>query len=134
MKPIALITGCVDPAVEELLTSICELLPVLSLSDHPRQEIVVPGGCAQALLAVTPLHIDDAMLRYCRKLRVIACAFRIPEHIDVTACTRRGIWVTTVLTNCMGREAEIEAARNILDVMSGDTPRGALNEVLQPAA
>jgi hypothetical protein len=33
-----------------------------------------------------------------------------------------------------GAEAELEAARNILDVLGGDTPRGALNEVLQPAA
>jgi len=32
------------------------------------------------------------------------------------------------------KEAQIEAARNILDVFSGDTPRGALNEVLRPVA
>lgn len=34
----------------------------------------------------------------------------------------------------IGAEAELEAARNILDVLGGDTPRGALNEIFQPAA
>lgn len=134
MKPIALITRNVDAGAIDLLASVCDVLPTMSFNKHARHEIVVPGGCAHAWLVATPVSIDDAILRYCRKLRVIACAFRIPEHIDVTACTQRGIWVATVLTNRMGREAELEAARNILDVMSGDIPRGALNEALQPAA
>jgi hypothetical protein len=58
----------------------------------------------------------------------------MPEHIDVAACTRRGVWVTNVATKWPGTQAEIEAARNILDVFGGDIPRGAMNEVLQPAA
>jgi len=133
MKPIALITRNVDPGAIDLLTSLCDVLPTMSFNKGARHEIVVPGGCAHAWLVAAPVSIDDEILQYCRKLRVIACAFPIPEHIDVTACTRRGIWLTTVLTNRVGREAELEAARNILDVMSGDIPRGALNEVLQSA-
>ena len=78
--------------------------------------------------------IDDLLLRDFPRLRVIACTFRLPEHIDVAACTRRGVWVTSVATRWPGTEAEIEAARNILDVFSGDTPRGAMNEVLPSAA
>jgi hypothetical protein len=42
--------------------------------------------------------------------------------------------VTNVATRGLGEDAEIEAARNILDVLGGDTPRGAMNEVLLPAA
>lgn len=134
MKPIALITRYVDSTVIDLLTSVCDVMPRVSLTDHSHREIAVLGGCAHALLVATPVRIDDAMLVHCRKLRVISCAFRIPEHVDIAACTRRGIWVTTVLTNRLGAETELEAARNILDVMGGDTPRGALNQVLQPAA
>lgn len=54
--------------------------------------------------------------------------------MDIGACTRRGIWVTNVMSRWPGKEAEIEAARNILDVLSGETPRGALNEILPTAA
>jgi hypothetical protein len=62
MKPIALITRYVDPAVIDLLTSVCEVMPRVALDSHSHQEIT------------------------------------------------------------------------LLDVLAGDTPRGALNEVLQRAA
>lgn len=134
MKPIALITRYVDSAAIDLLTSVCEVMPRVALASHSHQEIALFAGCADALLVATPERIDDALLRDFRRLRVVACAFRIPEHVDIAACTRRGIWVTNVMARHPGAEAEIEAARNILDVLGGDTPRGALNEVLQPAA
>ena len=134
MKPIALVTRYIDAAAIDLLASVCEIMPRVSLAHHSRQEIELLSSFAHALLVATPEHIDDAMLRHCRRLRIVACAFRIPEHIDVAACTRRGIWVTTVLSDHLGKEAELEAARNILDVISGDTPRGALNEGVVSAA
>ena len=109
-------------------------MPRVALDSHPRQEITLLAGCADALLVATPERIDDALLRDCRRLRVVACAFRIPQHVDIAACTRRGIWVTNVMMRHPGAEAELEAARNILDVLASDAPRGALNEVLQPAA
>lgn len=90
--------------------------------------------CDSAMTGAARRDGAVALLRDCRRLRVVACAFRIPEHIDIAACTRRGIWVTNVMTQLFGAEAELEAALNILDVLSGDTPRGALNEILQPAA
>ena len=134
MKPIALINHYVGPAVIDLLTSVCQVMPRVALDSRSRQEITLLAGCADALLVVTPERIDDALLRDFRRLRVVACAFRIPEHVDIAACTRRGIWVTNVMMWHPCAEAELEAARNILDVLGGDTPRGALNEVLQPAA
>lgn len=134
MKPIALITRYVDSVVIDLLTSVCDVMPRVALDRHSRQEIALLAGCADALLVATPERIDDALLRDCRRLRVVACAFRTPEHVDIAVCTRRGIWVTNVMMQQPGAEAELEAARNILDVLAGDTPRGALNEVLQPAA
>jgi phosphonate dehydrogenase len=134
MKPIALITRYADPAVIEMLTSVCEVLPPVFLARGSHQQIAILGDCAQALLVATPERIDDGLLRHCRRLRVVACAFRVVEHVDIAACTRRGVWVTNVMARNPGLDAELEAARNILDAISGDTPRGALNEVLQPAA
>src|SRR5689334_10853674 len=98
MKPIALITGYVESPVIEMLNSVCEVLPPISLRSGSHQQISVLGGCAQALLVATPERIDDIVLRHCKRLRVVACAFRILEHVDIGACTRRGIWVTNVLT------------------------------------
>jgi phosphonate dehydrogenase len=134
MKPLVMITQRTHSDAIELLISVCDVMPVSMRTSYARQEFMLHARHAHGLMAVTPERIDDSLLAGCRRLRVVACTFRIPEHIDVAACTRRGIWVTNVITQKIGKEAEIEAARNILDVLSGDIPRGALNEVLQPAA
>jgi phosphonate dehydrogenase len=134
MKPFVMISRPVSPAAVELLTSVCDTLPRVEIGRRRSGDFFLVAACADALLLATPERIDDALLREFPQVRVIACTFRLPEHIDVTACTRRGIWVTNVATRWPGKEAEIEAARNILDVVSGDTPRGAMNEILQPAA
>ena len=134
MKPHALITRPVSTAAIELLTSVCDTLPRVAMNRPHQPGFRLITECADALLLGTTELVDETLLREFPRLRVIACTFRLPEHIDVTACTRRGIWVTNVATRWLGKEAEIEAARNILDVLSGDIPRGAMNEVLQSAA
>ena len=134
MKPYVMITRPVAPAAIELLTSVCDILPRVDISGGRRGDFSLVANCAHALQLATPERVDDDLLRAFPQLRVIACTFRLPEHIDVAACTRRGIWVTSVATRRAGAEAEIEAARNILDVLGGDIPRGAINDVLQPAA
>ena len=134
MKPLVMITQRATTEAIELLASVCDVMRVNARSYYARQELSLHARRAQGLMAVTPERIDDALLVGCTRLRIVACTFRILEHIDIAACTRRGIWVTNVMTRETGKEAEIEAARNILDVLGGDTPRGALNEILQPAA
>lgn len=132
MKPVALVTGRVCSEAAEMLASVCDV--VLLREARAGQALPAVMRHATALMAVTPECIDAATLAECRRLRIIACAFRIPEHIDIATCTRNGVWVTTVMTRALGKAAEIEAARNILDVLSGDMPRGALNDVLETAA
>jgi phosphonate dehydrogenase len=134
MKPLVVITRRVDADAIELLLTLCDVVPITTRTANARQELKEYSRHARALLAATPERIDESLLAGCHGLRVVACTFRIPEHIDIGACTRRGIWVTNVMSHAPGKEAEIEAARNILDVLSGDTPRGALNEILQTAA
>lgn len=134
MKPYVMITRPVAPAAIELLTSVCDILPRVDISRRRRGDFALVANCAQALQLASPEWIDESLLRGFPRLRVIACTYRLPEEIDVAACTRRGIWVTNVAARWPGSDAEIEAARNILDVFGGDTPRGAINEVLQPAA
>jgi phosphonate dehydrogenase len=134
MKPYVLITRPVSSPAIDMLSSVCDTLPRVAVNRPHHPDFRLIAECAHALLLGTMEHVDEALLREFPQLRVIACTFRLPEHIDVAACTRRGIWVTNVATRWLGIDAEIEAARNILDVMSGDTPRGAMNDVLQSAA
>lgn len=134
MKPYVMITRPVSPAAIEMLASVCAILPRVEFCRSRRSNFSLIAECAHALLLATPECIDEALLRKFPQVRAIACTFRLPEHIDVAACTRRGVWVTDVATKWPGTDAEIEAARNILDVFGGDIPRGAMNEVLQPAA
>jgi hypothetical protein len=117
-----------------MLTSVCDILPRIDLARGRCGGFSLVAGCAEALQLASPERIDEALLCDFPRLRVIACTFRLPEHIDVAACTRRGIWVTNVAMRRADGEAEIEAARNILDVLGGDIPRGAINEVLLTAA
>jgi phosphonate dehydrogenase len=134
MKPHVLITRPVSPEAVELLASVCDTLPRIDLGRRDRGEFDLVAGCTDAILMGTPERIDATLMLRFPQLRVIACTFRLPEHIDITACTRRGVWVTNVTARWPSREAELEAARNILDVLGGDTPRGAMNDVLQTAA
>ena len=110
MKPQVLITRPVSAAAIELLSSVCDTLPRIELQRRQSGDFRLVSECSDAMLLGTT------------------------EHIDVAACTRRGIWVTSVATRDPGSAAEIEAARNILDALGGDTPRGAMNEVMQFAA
>ncbi len=133
MNPLVVVTHRIHADAIELLSSLCDVALVTTRTAYARQDLQELARNARAVLAATPERIDDSLLAGCNGLRIVACTFRIPEHIDMGACTRRGIWVTNVMAHWLGKEAEIEAARNILDVLSGDTPRGALNEVLQAA-
>ena len=134
MKPNVILSHYALPEAIELLSSVCDERAIRARSISARADLMLLARHAHALMVVNPERVDEALLSSCPRLKIVACAFKLPEHIDVAACTRRGIWVSNVIARRSGLDAEIEAARNILDVMGGDTPRSALNEVLQPAA
>jgi phosphonate dehydrogenase len=134
MNPSVLITRPVSPNAVDMLGKVCHILPRVEFGARRSLDFSMVAPCADALLMATPERVDDRLLSLMPRLRVIACTYRLPEHIDVSACTRRGIWITNVETRWLTNEAEIEAAQNILDVLSGDTPRRAVNDIFAPAA
>ena len=129
MRPIVILTRDVFPETAQLLSSLCDLATFTTRDACMRPDFALYAQHACAIVLIAPQTIDDGLLRRCALLKIVACAFRVPIAIDIAACTRRGIWVTDVLTHDVGCNAELEAARNVLDVLSGDNPRSALNHV-----
>jgi hypothetical protein len=133
MKPRAVITRRVHACTRDLLSIRAEVVAHAHWEPMPRPELANHIPDARALLLFPPDRIDEAMLAMAPQLRVVACAFLLPENIDVAGCTRRGIWVANVAHSRFSGgydiEYELEAARNILEVLNGDIPRGAVNQV-----
>ncbi|MDB5812579.1 MAG: hydroxyacid dehydrogenase [Betaproteobacteria bacterium] len=134
MKPLVVLTQRVHADALDLLMTVCDVALASGNGIYARHDLKELARHAHGLVVGSAIRIDESLLSGCNHLQVVACTFRIPEHIDVAACTRRRAWVTNVMTRWLGKEAEIEAARNVLDVISGDTPRSALNDVLARAA
>ena len=51
---------------------------------------------ADALLVFMPDSLDEAFLRECPNLKIVAAALKGCDNFDVDACTRLGIWFTIV--------------------------------------
>ena len=83
MKPHVLITRPVSPSAIEMLSSVCDTLPRVAMNRPHQPNFRLIAECTDALLLGTTEHVDDALLRAFPRLRVVACTFRLPEHIDV---------------------------------------------------
>lgn len=51
---------------------------------------------ADAAMVFMTDHVDTAWLDAAPRLRVVAGALKGPDHIDIAACSARGVWVSTV--------------------------------------
>ena len=83
----------------ETLAALAEIGNVCA--PNPRQQFNKPQLCklakvADAFLAFMPDVVDDAWLSKASKLRVIAAALKGYDNFDLSACTRRGVWVSNV--------------------------------------
>jgi phosphonate dehydrogenase len=65
------------------------------LSTH-EVKIGPPAKDADALLVFMSDSLDEAFLRECPNLRIVAAALKGCDNFDVAACTRLGIWFTIV--------------------------------------
>jgi D-isomer specific 2-hydroxyacid dehydrogenase, catalytic domain len=109
----------------EILADVATFAPAVCLAGGIPPERV---GRARGLIVFGGDPVGHELLARTPRVQVIACAFRYLEHVDVQACTRRGVWVTVVPQHvCDHLEAELCAARNVIDVLNGDEPRHAVN-------
>jgi len=107
MKPKVVITNWVHPEVIELLKPSCEVIANPSKEALSREEILQRAKDAEALMVFMPDTIDEAFLRECPKLKIIAAALKGYDNFDVAACTHRGIWFTIVPSLLSAPTAEI---------------------------
>lgn len=133
MKHRVVITRQVGRCTVDLLRILSEVTIKSSPEPLSPAALAVLASEATALMVSAGDRVDEQLLDKCRRLQVVACSFATPARIDVAACTKRGVWVTTAGVGMpvpdLHLEWELDAARNILDVFNGDVPRGAINRV-----
>ena len=95
-RPTVVITHWVDPEVVAALAPACRVVVNETKATLPREEVLQRAGPAEAVMAFMPDVIDEDFLAHCPRLRIVAGAFKGHDNVDVGACRRRGVWVTTV--------------------------------------
>ena len=103
-----------------------------NVGENCREEVLRYATQADAImLSGRDVVIDDAFVSRCPSLRIIAATFKGLDNIDIEACTRNGVWVTTIPDAWSNPDralgAALEAAANILEALTGFTPKGAIN-------
>jgi len=66
------------------------------LSPHADVMVGPPSQGADALMVFMPDSLDEAFLRECPTLKIVAGALKGCDNFDVEACTLLGIWFTIV--------------------------------------
>jgi phosphonate dehydrogenase len=119
-RPKVVVTHWVHPEVIEYLSETCDVIGNQTRETLPTAEILKRAKGADALMVFMPDVVDQAFLDQCKKLKIIAGAFKGYDNIDVDACTRNGVWFTiihdllTVPTAELAIGLLISLARNIL--------------------
>jgi phosphonate dehydrogenase len=95
MKPLVAITHQVFPETVDRLRQVAEVTV-------PKGESLTNGEWAAALfeadaaMVFMPDRVDQEFLGAGRKLSIVAAALKGCDNIDLSACTRRGVWVSVV--------------------------------------
>lgn len=96
MKPKVVITHWVHPEVITFLSAHCEVVANETRASLPAAELLARARDAEALMTFMPDSINEAFLRACPRLRIVAAALKGYDNYDISACTERGIWFTHV--------------------------------------
>ena len=93
-KPKVVLTHWVHPEIIELLREKAEVVANPGRKTLPREVLLERAKDADALMAFMPDCIDEAFLKACPRLKIIAAALNGFDNFDVDACTRHGVWLT----------------------------------------
>lgn len=95
-KPLILITHRVHPAVENRLAEFGRVLSPKETERFSAEELEKFVPDCEALMVFMPDRIDAAFLECAPRLKIIACALKGYDNIDLHACNSKKIWVTFV--------------------------------------
>lgn len=95
-RPRVIVTHRIHDGVIKYLEGFSD--PVLNQTDESLDaaDIISLSRHADGIMAFMPDKIDETHLQQCKRLRIIAGAFKGADNVDVCACTRHGVWVTNV--------------------------------------
>lgn len=93
-KPKVVLTHWVHPEIIELLREKAEVVANPGRKTLPREILLERAKDADALMVFMPDCIDEAFLKACPRLKIIAAALKGFDNFDVDACTRHGVWLT----------------------------------------
>ncbi len=94
MKPRLLVTRWVFPEVLAALEPVFEVVSNQDDAVWEACELASRAAGCDALLVVTADRVDAALLDACPRLRMVATGSVGYNHVDVAACTARGVLVT----------------------------------------
>ena len=94
MKPRLLVTRWVFPEVLAALEPVFEVVSNQDDAVWEACELASRAVGCDALLVVTADRVDAALLDACPRLRMVATGSVGYNHVDVAACTARGVLVT----------------------------------------
>lgn len=96
MKPAVVVTQRIHNEVAHLLSGHADVVRNEALEPWTKEELLDRSRTAEALIVFMPDSIDDAFLRSCPNLKIVAAALKGYDNFDVAACVRRNIWFTIV--------------------------------------
>jgi phosphonate dehydrogenase len=94
--PKVLLTHRVHRSAFDLLSAECQVDMNDTGQILGREELCRRAADAMAIMAFMTDRIDAGFVSACRKLQIVAGAFKGCDNIDVAACTEHGVWVTCV--------------------------------------
>jgi phosphonate dehydrogenase len=105
--PLVVVTHWVHQEVLDRLGAFCRpLAPAQEGSVWDPDTIGRQGG-AEGLVVCMADRVDERLLADFPRLRVVAGVLKGYDNIDVTACTRRGVWVTVLADLLTAPTAEL---------------------------
>jgi phosphonate dehydrogenase len=127
--PVIVIARRVSPEILTLLSESFVVVPNMTSAALTRDELLRRARDAHAVVVNADDVVDGDFLRQCPHVLIVASTFNGPGFTDVDACTERGVWFTTVDGVPPQTTAELEALSNVFEALTGERPKGALNEV-----
>jgi phosphonate dehydrogenase len=95
-RPVILATARVFPGTRAALEPFGEVVANEGDSPWPEPRRRAEAARAAALMAFMPDLVDDGFLAAAPALRIVACALKGADNIDIAACRARGVAVSLV--------------------------------------